>query len=88
LSRDINESGYQLEPLTEAEQAVLVFAACGVTSPALADWSYKPDMGLSGFPHYAFHDETWFKALGFWTSEMPISEFVEIRAVPGCRGRC
>lgn len=32
-------------PLTETEQAVLVFAACGITGPALADWSYAADAG-------------------------------------------
>lgn len=32
-------------PLTETEQAVLVFAACGITGPALADWSYADDAG-------------------------------------------
>lgn len=32
-------------PLTETEQALLVFAACGITGPALADWSYADDAG-------------------------------------------
>lgn len=33
------------QPLTEAEQAILTLAACGITGPALADWSYAPDVG-------------------------------------------
>lgn len=33
------------EPLTETEQAVLTVAACGITGPALADWSYASDAG-------------------------------------------
>lgn len=33
------------QPLTETEQAVLTLAACGITGPALADWSYAPDSG-------------------------------------------
>lgn len=32
-------------PLTEEEQAVLAFAACGITGVALADWSYAPGSG-------------------------------------------
>lgn len=27
------------QPLTETEQAILTLAACGITGPALADWS-------------------------------------------------
>ena len=41
------ESTYQPQPLTEEEQAVLVFAACGIAGPELADWSYEPDSGGS-----------------------------------------
>ena len=30
-------------PLTEREEAVLVFAACGLTGPSLGDWDYRPE---------------------------------------------
>lgn len=33
------------EPLNEEEQAVLAFAACGITGAALADWSYAEGSG-------------------------------------------
>lgn len=39
------ESGQAPRPLTEEEQAVLAFAACGITDAALADWSYAPGSG-------------------------------------------
>ena len=39
-------------------------------------------LGLSGFPHYAFHDEAWFEALGFRMGEMPISEFMDAGLIP------
>lgn len=35
-------------------------------------------MGLSGFPHYAFHDGAWFEALGFRMREMPLSDFASV----------
>src|SRR5262249_48544792 len=41
------ESRYQPKPLTEAEEAALVFAACGVTGHALADLCYAKDGGGS-----------------------------------------
>lgn len=39
-------------------------------------------MGLSGFPHYAFHDEGWFEALGFRMGEMPTTEFMNVGLIP------
>lgn len=36
-------SGRDLRPLTEIEQAVLVFVTCGITGSAMADWSYAID---------------------------------------------
>ncbi len=41
------ESKYKPRPLTENEEAALVFAACGITGHALADLSYAPDGGGS-----------------------------------------
>lgn len=35
-------------------------------------------MGLSGFPHYAQHDEAWFEALGFRLEQMPLTEFMAV----------
>jgi len=40
-------SRHQPVPLTEEEEAALVFAACGVTGPALADLCFAPDGGGS-----------------------------------------
>src|SRR5437762_2232166 len=39
------ESRYAPAPLTEAEEAALVFAACGITGHALADLCYAPGGG-------------------------------------------
>src|SRR5664279_6272423 len=39
------ESRHPPRPLTEAEEAALVFAACGVTGHALADLCYAPGGG-------------------------------------------
>src|SRR5580765_1512998 len=39
------ESRYKPEPLTEDEEAALVFAACGVTGYALADLCYAKGEG-------------------------------------------
>jgi hypothetical protein len=39
------ESRHQPEPLTEDEEAALVFAACGITGHALADLAYAPGQG-------------------------------------------
>ena len=39
------ESSRAPKPLTEEEQAILAFAACGLTGAALADWSYAPEAG-------------------------------------------
>ena len=41
------ESRHQPKPLTEAEEAALVFAACGITGRALADLNYAKDGGGS-----------------------------------------
>jgi len=41
------ESRHQPAPLTEAEEAALVFAACGITGHALADLCYAKDGGGS-----------------------------------------
>ena len=41
------ESRHQPRPLTENEEAALVFAACGITGHALADLCYAPDGGGS-----------------------------------------
>lgn len=38
-------SNYEPDPLTEEEQAILAFAACGITGAALVDWSYGPGSG-------------------------------------------
>src|ERR1700735_5086890 len=38
-------SRHRAKPLTEAEEAALVFAACGITGAALADLSYAADGG-------------------------------------------
>lgn len=35
-------------------------------------------MGLSGFPHYAQHDEAWFEAIGFRMRRMPLTDFVGV----------
>ena len=35
-------------------------------------------MGLSGFPHYAMHDEAWFKALSFRMQTMPLTDFMAV----------
>lgn len=35
-------------------------------------------MGLSGFPHFAFHDEAWFEVLGFRMQQMPLTEFAAV----------
>lgn len=46
------ESDRDPHPLSETEQAILAFAACGLTGPALGDWSYEPGSGgnmLAGF---------------------------------------
>lgn len=40
-----HRSAHPPKPLTEAEEAALVFAACGVTGPALADLCYAPGHG-------------------------------------------
>lgn len=39
-------------------------------------------MGLSGFPHYSFHDEAWFEELGFRMAEMPLTEFMAVPRIP------
>src|SRR5437868_4014290 len=39
------ESRHAPSPLTEQEEAALVFAACGITGPALADLCYAPGGG-------------------------------------------
>jgi len=39
------QSGHAPTPLTEAEEAALIFAACGVTGYALADLCYSPKGG-------------------------------------------
>src|SRR5438477_6834343 len=39
------QSRHRPAPLTEAEEAALVFAACGVTGHALADLAYAPGEG-------------------------------------------
>ncbi len=41
------ESRHKPKPLTEAEEAALVFAACGITGHALADLNYAKDGGGS-----------------------------------------
>lgn len=41
------------QPLTETEQAVLTFAACGITGPALADWSYASNAGGNMMARFA-----------------------------------
>src|SRR5260370_34256897 len=41
------QSRHQPSPLTEGEEAALVFAACGVTGHALADLCYAKDGGGS-----------------------------------------
>jgi hypothetical protein len=41
------ESRHQPKPLTEAEEAALVFAACGITGHALADLNYAKEGGGS-----------------------------------------
>src|SRR5215468_3510305 len=41
------ESRYKPVPLTEQEEAALVFAACGITGHALADLCYAADGGGS-----------------------------------------
>jgi hypothetical protein len=41
------ESRHQPKPLTEAEEAALVFAACGITGHALADLNFAKDGGGS-----------------------------------------
>jgi hypothetical protein len=46
------QSRHQPAPLTEAEEAALVFAACGITGPALADLCYSAEGGgniMAGF---------------------------------------
>jgi len=46
------QSAHKPKPLTEAEEAALVFAACGITGHALADLSYAQDGGgsiMAGF---------------------------------------
>lgn len=46
------KSRYPAAPLTEAEEAALVFAACGITGPALADLSFAQGGGgsiMAGF---------------------------------------
>lgn len=35
-------------------------------------------MGLSGFPAYAAHEESWFDALGFRMQSMPLTEFMAV----------
>ena len=37
------DSDLEPMPLTEEEEAVLVFAACGLTGPALGDWDFRPE---------------------------------------------
>src|SRR6266550_7932867 len=39
------QSGHQPVPLSEEEEATLVFAACGITGHALADLCYPPGEG-------------------------------------------
>src|SRR5580658_5764745 len=39
------QSRHPVAPLTEAEEAALVFAACGITGHALADLSYNREGG-------------------------------------------
>jgi hypothetical protein len=41
------ESRHQPKPLAEAEEAALVFAACGITGHALADMNYAKEGGGS-----------------------------------------
>src|SRR5262245_66208604 len=41
------ESRHKPAPLTEAEEAAMVFAACGITGHALADLCYAKDGGGS-----------------------------------------
>lgn len=71
--------------LTEEEEALLAFAACGITWHALGDLIYEQGMvlqnlglmsqamGLGGFPHWAAHPYGWLESLGFRTRNIPAS---------------
>jgi hypothetical protein len=39
------ESRHSPVPLSETEEAILAFAACGVTGPILSDWNFAPGAG-------------------------------------------
>jgi hypothetical protein len=47
-----HESSHAPLALSETEKAILTFAACGITSAALSDWSFAPGTGgnmMAGF---------------------------------------
>ena len=74
------ESKHPPRPLTEDEEAAMVFAACGITGHALADLCYlglmAQALGLGGFPNFANHEFAWFQSLGFRLEEMPVNRYV------------